>query len=277
MQLLCRVMKVSRSGYYQWLKRKACRRAREDQRLSRAVTTLHYRFREAYGAQRLSEELRRKGILCSRHRVGRLKRNLALWTKRRRRFVRNGKADPGHVRCGNELNRQFVVSKPNRVWAADVTYVWTMESWLYVAVVLDLYSRRVIGWSMGSNCKEELTVAALQMALDQRGPKPGLLHHSDRGVHYAGKRYQELLRTHGIRASMSRAGHCQDNAVVESFFSSLKNELTLHDRYETRAQARAAVFDYIEVFYNRERQHSHIQNLSPTQFESRAGSLTGCL
>lgn len=266
---LCQLMNVSRSGYYQWLRRKPCARAREDQRLCREITMLHYQFREAYGADRLSTALRSRKILCSRHRVGRLKRNMGLWTKRRRRFVTNGKADAGHQRFGNELNRTFRVGMPNRVWAADVTCVWTMESWLYVAVVLDLYSRRVIGWSMGPNCKEDLTVAALEMALKQRQPKPGLLHHSDRGVHYAGRRYQELLRRHGVRSSMSRAGNCQDNAVVESFFSSLKNELTLHDRYETRAQARAAVFDYIELFYNPVRQHSHLGGISPAQFETR--------
>jgi putative transposase len=266
---LCRVLNVSRSGYYQWLVRKPCARMREDHRLCRVITTLHHRFREAYGADRLSKELRDRKLICSRHRVGRLKRNMGLWTKRRRRFVLNGKADPGHLRFSNELNRAFTVNAPNRVWAADVTCVWTMESWLYVAVVLDLYSRRVIGWSMGSNCKEDLTLSALQMALEQRGPKPGLLHHSDRGVHYAGQRYQQLLRSHGVRSSMSRPGMCQDNAVVESFFSSLKNEMTLHERYETREQARAAVFDYIEVFYNRERQHSHVGGISPVQYERR--------
>jgi putative transposase len=264
---LCRVMCVSRSGYYQWLVREPCARAREDQRLGQRLKALHHEYREAYGADRLSRELRGRGVHCSRHRVGRLKRNLGLWTKRRRRFVFTGNADARHRRFENVLNRQFSVRTPNRIWATDVTCVWTMESWLYLAVVIDLFSRRVIGWSMGANCKEDLTLAALRMAIEQRGPKPGLLHHSDRGVHYAGQRYQQLLRQHGIRASMNRPANCHDNAVVESFFSTLKNELTLHERYETRAAARASIFEYIEVFYNRQRQHSHLGGISPVEFE----------
>jgi putative transposase len=268
-KLLCRVMKVSRGGYYQWLTRKPCARAIADVRLGKRVVKLHHRYREAYGSDRLCNELRKQGIRCSPRRIARLKRNLSLWTKRRRRFVFLGNSDARHARHDNLLNRRFHVNQPNRVWASDVTNVWTMERWLYVAVVIDLYSRRVIGWSMGANANEDLTLAALQMAIELRGPKPGLLHHSDRGAHYAGQRYQQLLRQHGIRASMSRPANCTDNAVVESFFSSLKNELTLHERYLSRAQARTAVFDYIEMFYNRERQHSYLGYLSPVEFERR--------
>jgi putative transposase len=268
-QALCRVMQVSRAGYYQWLTRKPCARVLADERLGRQLTALHHEYREAYGADRLCRELGKRGVLCSERRVARLKRNLALWTKRRRRFVFTRNADARHARYDNLLRCRFKVNQPNRVWAADVTCVWTLERWLYIAVVIDLYSRRVIGWSMGPNCKEDLTLAALQMALELRGPKSGLLHHSDRGVHYAGQRYQQLLRKHGIRASMNRPARCTDNAVVESFFSSLKNELTLHERYDTRAKARAAVFNYIELFYNRERQHSFLGYISPVEFERR--------
>jgi putative transposase len=262
-------MRVNRGGYYKWLKRKPCARALADQRLGKQLTRLHHQYREAYGAVRLSNELRKRGVECSRHRVARIKRNFGLWTKRRRRFLFTGNADAKHARFDNLLRRRFNVSVPNRVWASDVTCVWTMEGWLYIAVVIDLYSRRVIGWATGPNAKEDLTLAALQMALELRGPKPGLLHHSDRGVHYAGQRYQQLLRDHGIRASMSRPANCRDNAVVESFFSSLKNELTLHERYSSRGQARSSVFQYIEMFYNRERQHSHLGNISPVEFERR--------
>lgn len=273
---LCRTLRVSRGGYYQWLGRKPCARAIEDQRLGSKLRVLHHQYREAYGTLRLCKELRQRGMSCSRHRIARLKRNFGLWTKRRRRFLFTGSAHAHHSRFGNVLNRGFRVNAPNRVWAADVTCVWTMERWLYVAVVIDLYSRRVIGWSMGPNCKEGLTLAALQMALDTRGPKPGSLHHSDRGVHYAGQQYQQVLRQHGIRCSMSRPGNCHDNAVVESFFSTLKNELTLHERYLSQAQARSSIFEFIEVFYNRQRQHSYLGGISPVEFE-RNNVLTRCL
>jgi putative transposase len=264
---LCRVMKVSRSGYYQWLIRKPCARVLEDRRLWPIIERLHYRRREAYGVIRLGNDLRALGESCSRHRVARLKRANGLWTRRRRRFVVTTKARAGHARFPNVLKRRFTAAAPDRVWVSDVTSVWTMQGWLYLAVILCLYSRRVVGWSMGSRNGEELTMAALEMALQLREPNSGLLHHSDRGVHYAAQRYQRVLRDHGIDSSMSATGNCFDNAVAESFFSSLKNELTLHERYETRDEARAAIFDYIEVFYNRERQHSHLGGLSPVEFE----------
>jgi transposase InsO family protein len=274
---LCRVMKVSRSGYYQWLSRKPCARELEDRRLWPKIEALHYRRREAYGAVRLRDDLRELGERCSAHRIARLKRANRLWTKRRRRFVLTTKADAGHARYPNLLDRQFHVEAPDRVWVADVTSVWTMQGWLYLAVVLCLYSRRVVGWSMSARNGEALTMAALEMALQFREPEPGLLHHSDRGTHYASQRYRQLLKAHGAESSMSGTGNCYDNAVAESFFSTLKNELTLHERYETRDQARASIFDYIEVFYNRERRHSYIGSRSPADFERRGSSLTGCL
>lgn len=268
-KLLCRVTNVSRSGYYQWLTRKPCARVIANERLGQRIRKLHYHYREAYGVNRLCNELHKQGIRCSPRRIARIKRNLSLWTKRRHRFVCLRNSDARHARHGNLLQRHFHAKQPNRVWASDVTSVWTMERWLYVAVVIDLYSRRVNGWSMGPNASEDLTLAALKMAIELRSPKPGLLHHSDRGSHYAGQRYQQLLKKCGIRASMSRPANCTDNAVVKSFFSSLKNELTLHERYDSRMQARAAIFDYIEMFYNRERQHSYLGNISPAEFERR--------
>jgi putative transposase len=216
---------------------------------------------------RLSGELRELGEICSKHRVARLKRENALWTKRRRRFVRIAKADAGHARADNLLQRNFTTAAPNRVWVADVTNVWTLEGWLYLAIVMDLYSRRIVGWSMGSSPKDELTVAALEMALQRRRPKPGLIHHSDRGPHYASDRYQTVLTSYGIRCSMSRAANCLDNAAAESFFATLKNELTLHERYCTRVEARASIFDYLEMFYNPIRRHSTLNDISPVQFE----------
>jgi putative transposase len=264
---LCRVMKVSRSGYYQWLTRKPCAREIEDRRLWPKIEALHHRRRQAYGAVRLRKDLRALGERCSVHRVARLKRAHGLWTKRHRRFLLTTKADAGHARYPNVLNRQFQAQAPDRVWVADVTSIWTMQGWLYLAVILCLYSRRVVGWSMSARNGEELTLAALQMALRLREPTAGLLHHTDRGVHYASQRYQQILRDRRILSSMSRTANCLDNAVAESFFSTLKNELTAHERYETREQARASIFDYIEVFYNRERQHSHIGGISPVEFE----------
>ena len=266
-EVLCDVLQVSRSGYYDWLDRSPCARRIEDQRLWPKIVRLHKRHREAYGAVRLSDELRDVGELCSKHRVARLKRENSLWTKRRRRFVRTAKADAGHARAENLLQRDFTAPAPNRVWVADVTSVWTLEGWLYVAIVMDLFSRRIVGWSMSSSPSHEVTVAALQMALQLRKPKPGLIHHSDRGPHYASDRYQTVLTSYGLRCSMSRAANCLDNAAAESFFATLKNELTLHERYLTRAAARTSIFDYLEMFYNPIRRHSTLNGLSPVQFE----------
>lgn len=274
--VLCRVMKVSRSGYYGWLKHKPCARALEDQCLWPKIERMHHRCREAYGSTRLRDELRKTGVRCSKHRIARLKRVNRLWTKRYRRFVLTTKANPAHARHANLLRRRFTTRASNRVWVSDVTNVWTFEGWLYLAVVLDLYSRRIVGWAMGPNCREELTLGALQMALTLRKPEPGLMHHSDRGAHYTSERYQALLTQHQVTCSMSRIANCYDNAVAESFFSTLKNELTLHARYQTRAQARADIFDFIELFYNPVRRHAHLNGLSPLQFERKGSRLTTC-
>jgi putative transposase len=221
-------------------------------------------------AIRLRDELRKRGIRCSKHRIARLKQANRLWTKRRRRFIFTSKANPGHVRYANVLHRHFASESINQVWVGDVTSVWTLEGWLYLAVVLDLYSRRVIGWSMGATCRDDITIAALQMALQMRNPSRGVLHHTDRGAHYTSEKYQALLAINGMRCSMNRIANCLDNAVAESFFSTLKNEQTLHERYETRSQARAAIFEFIELFYNPVRQHSHLKGMSPIQFERAA-------
>jgi len=274
--LLCDVLQVGRSGYYDWLKRPMSVRAMEDENLLPKIIRLHYKRKQAYGAVKLCRELRSNGEVCSRHRVARLKRENQLWTKRRRRFIATAKADPGHARHPNLLNRNFTTEAPNTVWVADVTCVWTLEGWLYLAAILDLYSRRLIGWSMGSNCKDDLTSAALKMAIEQRRPKRGLMHHSDRGSHYASDRYQRILEQHGMRGSMSRTANCIDNAVAESFFSTLKNEETLHQRYATRTEARAAIFDFIEMFYNPIRQHSTCNGMSPVEFERANVRLTTC-
>jgi putative transposase len=273
---LCRWLQVSRGGYYQWLKRPPSARTIEDQRLWPKIVRLHYQCREAYGARRLCRELRQAGETCGKHRIARLKRENKLWTKRHRRFVFTTNADPEHVRYPNVLHRNFKADAPNHVWVTDVMSVWTLEGWLYLAAVIDLYSRRLIGWSMGPNCKDDLTVAALQMAIELRRPKRGLLHHSDRGAHYTSDRYQAVLSQHGIRCSMSRIANCLDNAVAESFLSTLENEETLHQRYATRDEARTAIFDYLEMFYNPVRQHSTLNDFSPIQFEKANARPTTC-
>jgi putative transposase len=269
-------MQVSPSGYYDWLKREPSTRALEDLRLWPKIVQYHFQRKEAYGAKRLCTDLRADGEVCSLHRIARLKRVNKLWMQRHRRFVLTTKADPGHARYPNLLRRNFKAAMPNRVWVTDVTSIWTFEGWLYLAAVIDLYSRRLVGWSMGSNCKDDLTVAALQMAIELRHPKPGLIHHSDQGAHYTSDRYQAVLANHKMKCSMSRTANCLDNAVAESFFSTLKNELTLHERYKSRSEARASVFDYLEMFYNPVRQHSYLNGLSPLQFEKANARLTTC-
>ena len=274
--LLCELLQVSRSGYYDWLKRPPSARDKEDARLWPKIVRLHHQCREAYGAVKLCRELRATGETCSPHRIARLKRQNQLWTKRHRRFVVTTKADAGHARHPNRLNRNFTAAAPNRVWVGDVTSVWTLEGWLYLAVILDLYSRRSVGWAMANHCRDELTLAALRMAIELRRPKLGLIHHSDRGVHYASDRYQRVMEQYGMIGSMSRTANCLDNAVAESFFSTLKNEETLHRKYATRSEARAAIFDFIEMFYNPVRQHSTLKGISPMEFERANVRLTTC-
>jgi putative transposase len=266
-QRLCEMMEVSRSAYYDWLVRPESTRSKEDRHIAGELTALHYEMRQAYGTLRLWREMTRRRQCVGKHRIARLKRELGLWTRRRRRFVRTTRSRPDHATRPNLLNRQFAVKHRDTVWVTDVTAIWTVEGWLYLAVVMDLYARRVIGWTTGSSYDAHLTLGALNQALRRRAHRPGLIHHSDRGAHYSCTAYQRRLKTKGLIASMSRAGNCYDNAVAESFFSSLKNEETLHHRYQTREQARAALYDYIEMFYNRKRLHSTLGYMPPIEYE----------
>jgi putative transposase len=269
-QRMCELMQVSRSAYYAWSACPTSKREASDRELAGQLTALHFECKEAYGSIRLSREFARRGLGVGKHRIARLKRKIGLWTRRRRRFVRTTRARPDHCVHPNRLRQCFSASQPNEVWVTDVTAVWTLEGWLYLAAVIDLWSRRVVGWATDSKFDTELTLCALNRALASRRPLKQLIHHSDRGAHYSSSAYQQRLRSRGIEASMSRAGNCYDNAVAESFFSSLKNEQTLHHRYETRQQARAALYEYIEVFYNRKRLHSTIDYLSPIEYERQA-------
>jgi transposase InsO family protein len=266
--LLCQVLQVARSGYYAWCRRPVSRRAQEDQRLLPKIATIHRMSQASYGSPRVYQALRQQGETCGRHRVARVMRAHALVGKQRRTY-RVTTTDSRHALpvAANVLDRQFTPAAPNRVWVSDITYVPTGEGWLYLATVMDLYARRIVGWALSARIDRGLVLDALTDALRRRQPAPGLLHHSDRGSQYASADYQALLAQHGLIPSMSRTGNCWDNAPMESFFHTLKVE-ALHDQtFRTRADARQAIFTYIEVWYNRQRLHSTLGYRSPEQFE----------
>ncbi len=265
---LCQGLGVSRSGYYAWCRRPASARTQANRRLVEQMRTLHRDTKERYGAVKLWRALLAVGVVCGRHRVARLRRVHGMEARRTRRFrlvVEHHQFAPP---APNRLHQSFVATAPNRIWAGDLTMIPTRVGWLYLAVVLDLYSRRVIGWAMSSKPDHQVAMAALQMALTQRCPCPGLIHHTDQGAQYASRAYRQLLTTSGVVASMSRKGNCYDNAVVESFFSTLKNELVHERDYHTRDEACAEIFEFIEVFYNRQRVHQTLDYVSPVHFET---------
>ena len=269
---LCQAVGVSSSGYYAWRTHKLSARAREDGRLLQQIRFVHSQSREAYGTERVWNHLRQQGESCGRHRVQRLRQTHAIHTKRRRRFLRARSAYQRVPAAPNRLEWPFVSAAPDRVWVADITFVPTRQGWLYLAAVLDLHTRRIVGWAMGDRADQTLASAALAMALTRRKPAAGLIHHSDQGVQYTCKAYQKDLQEAGIIVSMSRKGMPYDNATMESFFASLKQELTHHEQFKDRDEARSKVFDYIEVFYNRERLHSALGYRSPEDFAALAVS-----
>jgi putative transposase len=273
-EFLCEQLGVSRSGFYAWSRRPASARQEEDQKLAAEVAQAHRDSRGVYGSPRVHAQLRAQGRRVSRKRVARLMEQQKLAARRRRRRVCTTDSKHGLPVAPNVLNRNFCPAAPNRTWATDITYVWTAEGWLYLAVVLDLFSRKVVGWAMGEHIDRHLVLSGLEMALQGRQPPQGLIHHSDRGSQYASTDYQQALASRGIECSMSRKGNCWDNAVVESFFSSLKQELVYRTDFATRQQARSALFEYIEVFYNRQRRHSTLGYLSPVDFENAALPVT---
>lgn len=267
--VMCRLLKVSRGGYYGWRTRPPSERSKRDTELKKAVRTAHDDSRGTYGSPRVHRVLCDDGEQVGRHRVARLMREEGLLGKPRRRFVVTTHSEHNGNVAPNIVAQDFTVAEPNKVWAGDITYIPTAQGWLYLAVVLDLFSRRVVGWSMAAHTRTQLTLDALQMALSRRQPAPGLLFHSDRGVQYTAEAYQQRLAEHGLRASMSRTGNCYDNAVVESFFRTLKVEGLDSKSLPSRQDAELAVFDYIETFYNRKRIHSHLGYLSPAHYEDR--------
>ena len=272
MLLMCRVLEVTRSGFYAWRTREPSARARREARLRLEVCAIHRMSRGRYGSPRVHAELQARGERVSRKRVARLMRDEGLRGKKRRRFRVTTNSEPTYPVAPNVLDRKFDVKEiggPDQVWAADITYVPTREGWLYVAIVLDLASRLVVGWSMGETLESSLAIDALEMALQRRRPGEGLLHHSDRGVQYASNEYRALLEGREVVVSMSRKGNCWDNAVAESFFATVEIELIEDADWHTRSEARSAIFEFIEVWYNRQRRHSSLEYLTPAEFDKR--------
>lgn len=264
---LCRVLQVSRSAYYGGVDRAPARRRAGDIELSARIRAIHRASRATYGSPRVHEQLRQEHTRVARKRVARLMAAAGLRGRRPRRWCRTTESAHGFPVAANVLERRFTPAGPNRVWATDITYIWTGEGWLYLAVVLDLFARRVVGWAVADHLRTELAVDALTMALGRRRPPTDLMHHSDQGIQYASAAYQRVLRANGIVCSMSRRGNCWDNAVVESFFATLKTELIDCRAWPTRREAREAIGEYIELFYNAHRLHSSLGYRAPNDFE----------
>jgi len=265
--VLCKVLEVSRSGYYAWEERGRSTRSAEDEKLVVHILAAFKLGRGAYGSPRVHEELKAAGIAVSRKRVARLMAELGLEGRRKRKFKATTDSKHDLPVADNVLDRNFEVAAPDVAWVTDITYVWTAEGWLYLAAILDLFSRRVVGFAMSDRIDRALVLEALRAAVGRRVPNAGLMHHSDRGSQYASGDYQDALDDLGVVCSMSRKGNCWDNAVAESFFATLKTECVYPRRFATRAEAREAIFEYIEVFYNRRRRHSTIGYMSPVDFE----------
>jgi transposase InsO family protein len=270
-QVMCEVLAVSRSGYYAWRQRRPGSREMANQDLVGEIRTIYQQSRQTYGSPRIYRELRDNGVKCSENRVARLMRLNDIRAIQSRRFkVVTTDANHTDPIAPNLLDQDFTADDIDQIWLADITYIPTAAGWLYLAVVLDLYSRRIVGWAMADTLERQLAIDALQMAIFTRKPPPGLIHHSDRGSQYASDDYQTLLTKHQILCSMSRSGNCYDNAPMESFFGTLKTEWVHHQHYRSHAQAKSDLFEYIEVFYNRVRRHSALAYLNPVQFEALA-------
>ena len=268
-KLMSDVLGVSKSGYYACLKRNQSSRSQSNARLVQEIQRVHKDSHRTYGSPRIHAQLVLENVPCGRHRVARLMKSHGIQGKVYARYKSYARMKPKKDVAQNRLNRQFNVPEPDKVWAGDITCFWTSSGWLFLAVILDLYSRKVIGWSMHGRMTDKLVLGALEMAVLNRSPKENLIHHSDQGSQYMSEAFKTELKDHRITPSMSRRGNCYDNAVVESFFKSLKYELVKDRVFETREDARREVFEYIEVFYNRRRLHSTLGYLSPVEYERR--------
>lgn len=263
------MLEVSRKAYYAWSKKPLTARQIRDKELLVYIKKIYLMSRKTYGSPRVHDSLKKLGITCSKKRVERLMKDNGLISIHKNKFVITTNSKHNLPVAHNVLNRRFNAERPNQVWVADITYIPTREGWLYLAAIVDIYSRKVVGWAMDERMTSDLVIKALNMAIYQRRPGKGLIHHSDRGCQYASYLYQNTLQKHGIICSMSRKGNCWDNAVMESFFHTLKTELVNHRRYQLRSQAKREIFEYIEVFYNRFRSHSSIGYVSPEFYENQ--------
>jgi transposase InsO family protein len=267
-EVLCEVLEVSRSGYYAFQKRPVSERKARRQELVEEMKQVHQeRHKDGYGSPRMHKELLAKGYDVCENTVAQLMKDHDLKATTKKKFRHTTDSNHPYPVAENLLNQEFAQQKPDQVWVSDITYIPTREGWLYLVCVLDLYSRRVVGWSMAERMTKDLVLSALEMALLRRRPEADLMHHSDRGSQYASAAFQQLLRDENITCSMSRKGNCYDNAVMESFFASLKKELVHQEDYQTRAEARQSLFEYIEVFYNQQRLHSALGYVSPAEYE----------
>jgi len=266
---LCRVLGVSRSGFYTWHQGASSARQQANAMLLEEITREHEKSHKRYGSPRIYHALRQRGMACSRKRVARLMRCAHIQAKTKRRFKVTTRSRKGSAGVPDLVQRHFQALTPNTVWTSDITFVWTREGWAYLAVILDLCSRRIVGWELSDRLTADVITTALARAIDRRQPQDELVLHSDRGAQYSSQEVRTLAQQHGIRLSMGATGSCYDNAVTESFFHTLKTELVYFERYNTRQQARLSIFQYIEIFYNRQRLHSTIGNISPSEYEKR--------
>jgi len=267
---MCRVLEVSRSGYYGWKKEPQSKRHKDNEKILMEIRESHKNSRRAYGSPRITEDLQANGTKCGENRVARLMKKNEIVGKAAKKFKATTNSKHNLPVAENLLKQNFAAQKPNTVWVSDITYIWTLEGWLYLAVILDLYSRQVVGWAMSDRLTSDFVIKALYQAIGRRNPGSCCIFHSDRGVQYACADFRNVLNSNGFIQSMSRKGNCYDNAVAESFFHTLKIEHVYDYRYETRADARQSIFDYIEMFYNRQRRHSALGYRSPVSFEQEA-------
>ncbi len=267
--IICPVLGVKRSAYYAWEKRPLSKRKIESMNILSEIKKIHKETKEIYGSPRIHSELNDRGIKCGKNRVAKIMKENGICSKIKKKFRYKSKQPNEAINCENMVNRMFKIEQPDKVWVSDITYIQTREGWLYLCITLDLYSRRIVGWSMDKNMKKELVIKALLMAIMNRNPVKGLIFHSDRGSQYSSNAFQEILKVNNIKQSMSRKGNCWDNACAETFFHTLKTELIKHINYNTRREAELSIFEYIEIFYNRNRKHSFLGYMSPVMFEDK--------
>lgn len=264
---MCLILEVSRGGYYKWEQREPSKRKKENKMLLDKIKGIHKKTKKRYGSPRITQELRKEGLLCGKNRVADLMRKNNIQAKAKKKFKATTNSKHNYPIAPNLLEQQFIAQGPNKVWASDITYIWTREGWLYLAAILDIWSRKIVGWAMGERQTKELVIGALKQAIGRRPVKKGIIHHSDRGSQYASTEYSKMLKKHGFQQSMSKKGDCYDNAIMETFFHTLKTELIYWEHYKTRSEAKKSIFEYIEMFYNRERLHSSLDYNSPEDYE----------